>query len=125
MEGFPDLYGVPTPYVEVHDHHVVVEIEDSFEGRDRRTRAVFEVFQAVRVITEDCFIYPVGLFEISLGMVEVVDSPWIEELKADLARHHPGAVFMEQAKHFLIPTRYKVVEVVGWRVTWEIFYSAP
>ena len=124
VEGFPALYGVPQPRVELRDRMAIVEVDDVVDGRARSIRIVFEPFQAVRITTEDCFIYEdeEGEEDESLeGLVEVVGSPWVEELTAALAQLNKTATFMNKARHFLITTRENVVEVVAWEARWDVW----
>ena len=79
----------------------------------------FSPYQGLRLTTEDCFLWPEDvLYERPL--FEMVDSPWIEELKAGLKVNDSSATFMDEAHHFLIPARQNVIEVVAWNVKWEI-----
>ena len=106
VEGFPALYGAPQPRVELRGSMTVVEVDDVVDGRDRSIRIVFEPCQAVRITTEDCFIYEDdeededgGLD----GLAEVVGSPWVEELTAALAQLDQTATFMNKAGTFSYP----------------------
>ena len=53
-------------------------------------------------------------------MVEVIGSPWIEELKAALHQIDHGATFMQHAHHYLILCRENYVEVVAWEFSWQV-----
>jgi len=109
----PRLNSTPLARVEIGSAKVVVEADDIDE---RRWRFVFSPFQAVRVVTADCFETPGGLMLDPHTVVEVVDSPWIAELRASLVRIDQGASFMDRAHHYLLPAQDDFIEVVAWSV---------
>lgn len=114
--GCPRLNSSPLARVEIACAKVVVEADDMDE---QRWRFVFSPFQAVRVVTADCFEMPGGLPIDPQTVVELVDSPWVAELRSSLARNDHGANFMDRAHHFLIPAQDDFIEVVAWSVACE------
>lgn len=116
VRDVPDLHETPLPKIFIEPGVVVVEADDTSE---KRIRITFRPCQAVRIITEDCFIVP---YEVDLpGQVtEILDSPWVQQLKENLQKKDEGASFMNKGRHFLIPAMGGVyVEVVAWDVKWE------
>jgi hypothetical protein len=76
------------------------------------------------VITADCFDLPPEIQAFPKEIVEVIDSPWIAELKAVLKKTDHTATFMDRARHFLIPAQDEFIEVVAWDLSCERL-SAP
>lgn len=109
----PRLNSTPLARVEIEGSIVAVEADDIDE---RRWRFVFKPFQAVRVITADCFDTPGAMVIDPQAVVEVVDSQWIAELRASLGRTDHGATFMNRAHHYLLPMQDEFFEVVAWSV---------
>jgi hypothetical protein len=95
---------------------VVIEVDDEHE---RRFRLLFEPYQALRVVTEDCFDTPDGLAIIPQTVVEVKDSRWVHELQSILARGDHQATFLTKARHFLLPLQDDFLEIVAWNVRCE------
>ncbi|MGH2351656.1 MAG: hypothetical protein ACRDI2_10055 [Chloroflexota bacterium] len=112
----PKLHTTPLAAVRVERSRVRVDLDDEEE---QRLRLTFGPFQAVRVTTADCFLAPRGLRSVRQRVVEVVDSPWVEELRAAQRQIDHTATFMDRARHFLIPAPDGVIEVVAWGVQWE------
>jgi hypothetical protein len=106
-------------FLEIEEHTVQVSL-GGLDDTQRYLHLKFSPMQGVRVTTEDCFLEPPGLPDHPSPVVEVIGSPWIEELKAALHRIDRGATFMEHAHHYLILCRWSYVEVVAWEVTWEV-----
>jgi hypothetical protein len=114
IEGIPRLHTVPLTTVRHEQGTVRVEYGDH---ENYTVCLVFEPMQAYRVTTADCFVIPQGFLPYTV--VEVLDSPWIAELKAALRIRHRYATFMEKARHFLIPGGDDFVEIVAWSVRLE------
>jgi hypothetical protein len=116
VPGAPTLHTTPRPDLRVARGLVRVDLDDADE---QRLHLAFRPYQAVRATTADCFLAPRGLRALRQRLIEVVDSAWIKELRAAQEQIDSGATFMDQARHFLIPTHDVVIEVVAWAVTWE------
>jgi hypothetical protein len=120
IADLPEFTEVPyLSYLEIEDHSVLVSL-DGLDNTPRYLHLKFSPMQGVRVTTEDCFLEPPGLPDHPSPVVEVIGSPWIEELRAALRRIDRGASFMDHAHHYLILCRESYVEVVAWEVTWEV-----
>jgi hypothetical protein len=118
----PHFAGSPfLSYLEIEDHAVLVSLGGlDVEDTRRYLHLKFSPMQGVRVTTEDCFLFPPYLPEHSSPVVEVIGSPWIEELEAALHCIDHLATFMQDAHHYLILCRESPVEVVAWEFTWEV-----
>ena len=114
--SLPKLHVSPMAVVQVGGGRVLVEVDDVDENR---IRLVFQPYQAVRITTTDCFDVPDGPPMIAQTVLEVIDSPWIEELAATLKRVDHTATFMTKARHFIVPAQDDFVEVVAWDVSSE------
>lgn len=115
VPGVPGLHALSTPAVSVVKPEVVVELDGA---AGERLRLVFSPYQAVRIRTADLFVPPAdGAFRAHVVM-EVLDSPWLAELGADLERVASGATFMGQAHHYLLTAGDSVVEVVARGLEW-------
>ena len=116
VPGLPEFAGtIGLSFLEVEEHYVKVSISDDWLAF---TRLTFAPYQCLRLTTEDCFLWPTEL-ECHRTVVELADSPWIQQLRASLHTNDPYADFMDKAHHFLIPSRHSIVEVVAWELTWE------
>jgi hypothetical protein len=113
VDHLPELHVTPLARVVVEGRRVTAEIDDPDECR---WRLVFEPYQAVRLITADCFIAP---GELAQNVLEVRNSPWIQELKQCLAEVDHSAKFLEEAHHFLLPLQDEFMEVISWNVRAE------
>jgi hypothetical protein len=116
VPGVPRLETTPLPVLGVASSAVSVELDDENENR---VRLVFKPYQAVRMITADCYVPPGGLSVIPNVVVEVVGSNWIDELRANLREVDEGADFMEKARHYLVPLQDDFLEVIAWGVAVE------
>jgi len=115
VNGLPSLHPLPAATLSMAEHHVVVELD---EASGERLRLDFSPLQAVRIRTVDLFIPPEETPFDRRAVVEVVDSPWLADLSADLARADSRATFMEHSRHFLMPAGDAVIEVAAWGVEW-------
>ena len=116
LANLPRLHKTPLATIRVEEGRVVVEADDE---QEERIRLVCQPFQALRVVTADCFDVPDGLMIRSGEVVEIRDSAWLAELTDALRRHDHGATFMEKARHFLLPLQDDFLEVVAWDVGCE------
>ncbi len=114
VHGAPRLHEAQRPRITVHSPLVEVEADDADE---HVLRFSFDVYQAVRVRSIDLFVPPDGEFK-PFRVVEVERSPWIEELRADLAQVNHTADFLDSSHHWLIHCGDDVVEVVAWEMSW-------
>ncbi len=116
LEDVARLHETPLAVIRVEEGRVVVEADDE---RERRIRLVCQPYQAMRVVTADCFVVP-DILTIHPGtIVEVRESSWLAELTVALREHDHTATFMEKARHFLIPLQDDFVEVVAWAIRCE------
>ena len=91
---------------------VEVEADDADE---RRLRFGFDTYQAVRVRSID--LVPRGPGEFTpFSVVEVENSPWIEQLRSDLVDE--SADFLDRSHHWFLHAGDDVVEVVAWEMSW-------
>ena len=116
VDGVPRLHEAQRPRVTVRSPQVEVEADDAEE---RVLRFSFDVYQAVRVRSIDLFVPPDGEFP-AFHVVEVQRSPWIEELRADLAQVDHTAHFLDRSHHWLMHCGDDVVEVVAWEMSWAV-----
>jgi len=116
LASLPRLHTTPLARIGVEEGRVVVEVDDE---QERRVRFVCQPYQAVRVVTADCFDVPDGLTIRPGAVVEVCGSKWLAELTDALKRHDHGATFMEKARHFLFPLQDDFLEVVAWDIRCE------
>lgn len=116
IKGLPKPHEVPLAVVRVEPPRVYVELDDE---QEHRVCLIFGTYQAARVTTADCFDLPPEIQVFPKEIVEIIDSPWIAELKAVLERTDHTATFMERARHFLIPAQDEFIEVVAWDLSCE------
>ena len=114
VDGVPQLHQAQRPRVVVRSPQVDVEADGADE---RALRFEFDVYQAARVRSIDLFVPPDGEFK-PFRVVEVLRSPWIEELRADLAQVNHTADFLDRSHHWLLHCGDDVVEIVAWEMTW-------
>jgi hypothetical protein len=116
LVNVPLLHTTPLPRIQVADGRIVLEADDE---QERRVRFVCEPYQAMRVVTADCFDVPEGLTIRPGVVIEVFDSEWLASLSAALRRNDHTATFMQKARHFLFPLQDDFVEVIAWDVRFE------
>jgi hypothetical protein len=118
VEGIPALESTTSPVVSVDQSDAVVEALAA-EGGPVRMR--LSPYQAVRVRTIDAYVPPLDdeAGFLPFRVLEVQDSLWIEELRADAAQVNHTATFMDDARHFLLMAGDSVVEVVAWNLEWS------
>ena len=115
-EGLPELNSSPRASVTCADSKVIVEADDINEVRVRLT---FSPYQAIKMVTADCFDLPDGMSIIPQAIMEIENSEWLSELRFALELTDIDADFMDKAKHFLLPLEDDFLEVVAWRVKVE------
>ena len=115
-EGLPKLNATPLASVICNAPKIFVEADDEKESRIRLT---FFPYQAIKMVTVDCFYLPDGMSIIPQTVMEIQDSAWIDELRNTLKLTDCEADFMDKAKHFLLPLEDDFLEVVSWGVEVE------
>ncbi|PYS72975.1 MAG: hypothetical protein DMF69_06175 [Acidobacteria bacterium] len=113
VQNVPRLHTTPLASVRVKDSQVIVDVDDE---REKRFSVVFKPYQAMRMITADCFAMPDDAAILSNTVMEVLDSSWIGELTKGLKRVDETAKFMDQARHFILPLQDDFLEVVAWNI---------
>lgn len=121
VAGLPKLHVTPLPMVILDCNKVIVEADND---QGSCVRLVFEPYQAVKVTTADCFEVPGGVSIIPQTTVEIKNSTWIESLRNTLKKTDCDAIFMDKAKHFLLPLQDDFLEVVAWDVRSEPTHPA-
>ncbi len=116
VQDLPRLHTTPLASIQVRNSRVIVELDDENE---KRIRLVFQTYQAIRVITADCFALPDGVSVLPRTVAEVVGSDWVSSLKMNLKRVDEAATFMNKARHFIVPLQDDYLEVVAWEVGFE------
>jgi hypothetical protein len=122
VQDFPRLHVTPLASIQIKNSRVVVELDEETE---KRIELLFQPYQAIRVITADCFFLPKGVSIVSQRVVEVVDSEWITTLKANLRLVDETGNFMEKSRHFIIPLQDEFLEIVAWNVVVRAFAAVP
>lgn len=118
----PTLETTPLAALKVESSCVSVDVDDEEENR---VRLVFKPYQAIRMVTADCYIPPGDLSIIPKVVVEVIGSTWLDELRANLREVDTGADFMEKARHYLVPLQDDFLEVVAWSLEVERIRGTP
>jgi hypothetical protein len=116
VDGAPLLNTTPLATISIGSSAVNVMADDAAETRILFT---FKPYQAVRVITADCFSPPANLSSLPRTLLEVEDSPWIKQLTEALERIDQNATFMQRARHFLFRLQDEYAEIVAWSVNWD------
>ena len=114
VEGLPKLHVTPLASVICNAPKIIVEADDEKESRVRFT---FEPYQAIRMVTADCFDLPDGMSIIPQTIMEIQNSIWIDELLNTLKMTDCEADFMDKARHFLLPLQDDFLEIVAWDVS--------
>ncbi|MBK6904531.1 MAG: hypothetical protein IPH04_17445 [Saprospirales bacterium] len=113
LADIPRLHTVPFPELRIGKGEITLSVDDVDE---KRFQLVFKPFQAIRVTTVDCFLFPTKSGFIRGGVFIVENSPWVLELREALRQIDRTATFMDKAFHYLIPAGDDVIEVVAWGV---------
>ena len=116
VKGLPKLNATPLASVVCNTPKIIVEADDEKESR---IKFIFEPYQAVRMVTADCFDIPDGLSVIPQTVMEIQNSAWINELRETLKLTDCEADFMDKAKHFLLPLQDDFLEIVAWSIRTE------
>lgn len=114
VQNMPRLHTTPLASVQVRDAQVIADVDNE---REERFRVVLEPYQAMRMISADCFDLPDGVALLPNTIMEVLNSEWIAELRKILSRVDETATFMEKARHFILPLQDDFLEVVAWNIT--------
>lgn len=115
-KGMPELNSSPLASVICNCPKVIVEADDVNEARIRLT---FSPYQAIKMITFDCFDLPDGVSIIPHTVMEIKNSQWLHELRIISKLTDCEAGFMDKAKHFLLPLEDDFLEIVAWSVEVE------
>jgi hypothetical protein len=116
IENVPKLHVTPLAHIAVEFPKIIVDADDD---QERRIRIIFEPYQAMQVITSDCYDTPGGLIIIPQTIVEIVDSEWIVDMKRALNLSDRTATFLEKSRHFLLPLQDDFLEIVAWGIRWQ------
>jgi hypothetical protein len=115
IPGVPELTGTPAASTDWPE--VVVEAEAAQGGR---VTLRFAPAQALRVRTADVFVPPGDEAGFRPRVVvEVVDSLWLAELRADAAHVDHSSTFMDHARHFFLVAGDAAVDVLAWGLEWS------
>lgn len=117
VAGLPAIHTTPLARIVVENSKAIVELDDLNE---RRVRLIFWPYQAVRIITADCFESSQEDSLLPNVVSERRSSPWIQKLLERQRRIDATARFMEKARHFLVPLQDDFLEVIAWDVAWEV-----
>lgn len=116
VPGMPLLHETPLARVQIEMPIVVLEADDELGNR---RKWVFETYQAVRLVTSDCWDRPGNLSVVPRTVVQLVGSPWIKELRKRLKQKDETATFLDKAIHFVIPLQDDFLEVVAHSIRCE------
>jgi len=114
LQNIPRLHTTPLASVQVKDSQVIADVDDE---QEKRFRLVFKPYQAMRMMTADCYSLPEGVTLIPNTVMEVLNSSWIVELIRSLKQVDETATFMGKARHFIVPLQDDFLEVVAWGIT--------
>jgi len=113
-----EIHGTPLEKICIEECKVTIELDDINEERYIVT---FIPYQAIKITTFDCM--PIDYYfsdqcikegRYHCYILEMTDSPWIKQLKTDLIDEN--ANFLNKSKHFLIPLRQDIIEIVAHKV---------
>lgn len=111
------INNVPLEEIKITQTAVEVRIDDINE---RRYCITFKPYQAVKVITSDCFDKSILLDSdnYSFGrykryILEALDSEWINMMKSTLKSNDENAVFLETARHFILDLGDNILEIIS------------
>ena len=113
VEVLPKLNATPLALVVCSGSKIIVEVDDTSESR---IKFIFEPYQAIKMVTVDCFNLSYGMSIIPQTVMEIKNSVWIDELRKALKLTDYEADFMDKSKHFLLPLQDDFLEVVAWNV---------
>ena len=111
VPGIPILNTAPLAEIRVKGWRISVFLDDS---NGKRFEIAFDTYQAMRLITEDCYLVPEDVSFSRRTIVEVLNSNWIDELKANLSSVDIDANFLDRSRHFILPLGDSFLEVVAW-----------
>ena len=113
IETFPKIHLTPLASVRIENFSVIVEADDE---HGRRIQFVMRPYQALRMITADCYLLLPGVTITPRFVYEVVDSEWVADLKRNLSMVDSTATFLNKTHHYLFPLQDEFLEVVAWDV---------
>jgi len=113
VQNIPRLHTTPLASVQVKDSHVIADVDDE---QEKRFRLVFKPYQAMRMITADCYPLSGGVTLLPNTVMEVLNSSWIAELTRSLKQVDETATFLGKARHFIMPLQDDFLEVVAWNI---------
>jgi len=102
----------PDAEISLASANVLVRLTDGLS----EVQLSFSPYQALRVTTADCFELAEGMSVVPKTVVEVREWGWLQELKTVLSQVDIGGSFLEQSRHFLIPTPDDFIEIVAWKI---------
>ena len=114
VAGLPRLHVTPVASVKCDAPRVVVDADNE---QEKRIQLTFEPYQAMRMVTADCFYLPEGASIAPQTIVEIQNSEWVKELREASEEIDCEADFMNKARHFLLPLEDDFLEIVAWNVT--------
>lgn len=112
---------VPYADISIKGSQLKISLDDKDENRI--TLCLYPI-QAIKLITEDCYDFPAEIINeckqkygfYKRHVVEILDSPWIQQLKTTASMYQNDAGFLDKSRHFLIDLRDNIVEVVAWNI---------
>ena len=116
VEGLPKLHTTPLASISCIATKIIVAVDDENEAR---IKLAFQPYQAMKLVTADCFDFPDGMSIIPQTIIEIRNSTWIDELRNSLWLTDHNADFMDKAKHYLLPLQDDFLEIVAWSVEVE------
>jgi hypothetical protein len=114
VQNIPRLHTTPLASVQVKDSQVIADVDDELE---KRFRLVFKPYQAMRMMTADCYHLPGRATLLPNTVMEVLESSWIADLIKNLKQVDETATFLRKARHFILPLQDDFLEVVAWNIT--------
>ena len=116
IERIPKFHSVPLMRLRADLRRVTLSADSE---KKQRVCLQFSPYQAIKVTTEDCFVFAKsGVIPFRLCVIQ--DSSWIPQLKKALKKVDHDATFLENAKHFILFATDGAVEVVATRMTFRM-----
>jgi hypothetical protein len=114
--GIPKLHVTPLAILSVSGGRLILDVDDE---KEHRLRMDIHPYQAMKIITTDCYAFPYPMYALPQTVCELLDSEWIEELKGVLKKVDNTAAFLNQAHHYLFPLQDDFLEVVSWAIDYH------
>lgn len=107
------IHETPLERLEVNQTSVLASFDTRSNGR---ISVQFKPFQAMKIITIDCYHIEKILVndKFTRCLLEVRPSLWIEELRSVLSNKDRFANFLDKAHHYILPFQDNILEVVSW-----------